>query len=84
VFRALCKLSMKNAPLEGTIDPFAVRGKIVSLELLKICLENSGPTFRAHSDRCAYPLLLPSSRRLTSQLCQDSWVQSRERGPVAI
>lgn len=54
VFRALCKLSMKNAPLEGTIDPFAVRGKIVSLELLKICLENSGPTFR-NSDRCACP-----------------------------
>lgn len=50
VFRALCKLSMKNAPQEGLADPFAIRGKIVALELLKIMLENAGTVFRT-SDR---------------------------------
>eukprot|EP00897_Mesotaenium_endlicherianum_P001745 jgi/Mesen1/1599/ME000134S00728 len=48
VFRALCKLSMKNPPQEGIIDPFAVRGKIVALELLKILLENAGAIFRTN------------------------------------
>lgn len=48
MFRALCKLSMKNPPLEGVLDPFAVRGKIVSLELLKIMLENAGAVFRTN------------------------------------
>ncbi|GBG70987.1 hypothetical protein CBR_g8287 [Chara braunii] len=46
VFRALCKLSMKAPPQEGNADPFAVRGKIVALELLKILLENAGAVFR--------------------------------------
>lgn len=50
VFRALCKLSMKNAPQEGVADPFSIRGKIVALELLKILLENAGTVFRT-SDR---------------------------------
>ncbi|CAM6091423.1 unnamed protein product [Calypogeia fissa] len=50
VFRALCKLSMKNPPQEGNVDPFSVRGKIVALELLKILLENAGAVFRT-SDR---------------------------------
>eukprot|EP00250_Pteridium_aquilinum_P020997 c25007_g1_i1 orf=351-5705(+) len=49
VFRALCKLSMKSSPQEGT-DPLALRGKIIALELLKILLENAGEVFRK-SDR---------------------------------
>lgn len=49
VFRALCKLSMRGPPQEGAgADPFAVRGKVVALELLKICLENSGAVFRTN------------------------------------
>eukprot|EP00850_Spirogloea_muscicola_P003472 SM000014S00260 [mRNA] locus=s14:364320:373142:+ [translate_table: standard] len=48
VFRALCKLSMKNPPAEGASDPFAIRGKIVALELLKILLENAGLVFRTN------------------------------------
>ncbi|CAK9230341.1 unnamed protein product [Sphagnum troendelagicum] len=50
VFRALCKLSMKNAPQEAVADPFSIRGKIIALELLKILLENAGTVFRT-SDR---------------------------------
>ncbi|KAJ7513781.1 hypothetical protein O6H91_23G014100 [Diphasiastrum complanatum] len=46
VFRALCKLSMKNLPPEGTTDPFSFRGKMIALELLKIVLENAGTIFR--------------------------------------
>lgn len=49
VFRALCKLSMKSSPQEGT-DPLSMRGKIIALELLKILLENAGEIFRK-SDR---------------------------------
>ena len=45
IFRALCKLSMK-ANSEG--DPFAIRGKMLSLELIKVLLQNAGPTFRTH------------------------------------
>ena len=45
VFRALCKLSMKVSPQEGT-DPASLRGKIIALELLKILLENAGEIFR--------------------------------------
>jgi brefeldin A-inhibited guanine nucleotide-exchange protein len=55
VFRALCKLSMKNAPQEAVADPFSIRGKIIALELLKILLENAGTVFRT-SDR--YPFFL--------------------------
>ncbi|CAN6466526.1 unnamed protein product [Victoria cruziana] len=46
VFRALCKLSMKTPPKDGSADPLLMRGKIVALELLKILLENAGAIFR--------------------------------------
>ena len=45
VFRALCKLSMKSSSQEAG-DPLSMRGKILSLELLKILLENAGEVFR--------------------------------------
>jgi len=51
VFRALCKLSMKAAPegaaASSVADAFAHRGKVLSLELLKILLANAGPVFRS-------------------------------------
>eukprot|EP00850_Spirogloea_muscicola_P010395 SM000061S19222 [mRNA] locus=s61:207593:216818:+ [translate_table: standard] len=37
-----------NPPAEGASDPFAIRGKIVALELLKILLENAGLVFRTN------------------------------------
>lgn len=43
VFRALCKLSMKTMPDKP--DPASVRGKVLSLSLLQILLENGGPVF---------------------------------------
>ncbi|PKA61135.1 Brefeldin A-inhibited guanine nucleotide-exchange protein 2 [Apostasia shenzhenica] len=46
VFRALCKLSMKSPTKEALAVPSQMKGKIVSLELLKILLENAGAVFR--------------------------------------
>jgi brefeldin A-inhibited guanine nucleotide-exchange protein len=43
VFRALCKLAKKPGDLQNVA---VVRGKTLSLELLKILLENAGPVFR--------------------------------------
>jgi len=47
VFRALCKLSMKTGH-DGPSDHFALRGKVLSLELIKILLEKSGRVFQVH------------------------------------
>ncbi|KAI8465270.1 MAG: hypothetical protein J3K34DRAFT_525495 [Monoraphidium minutum] len=47
VFRALCKLSIRTSDSATVADPTAVRGKLLALELLKVLLENSGPTFRS-------------------------------------
>eukprot|EP01018_Ginkgo_biloba_P032255 Gb_26513 [translate_table: standard] len=46
VFRALCKLSMKTPSQEGSIDPLLMRGKVLSLELLNILLQNAGAVFQ--------------------------------------
>jgi len=51
VFRSLCKLSMKSAA-EGSgsaAEAFALRGRLLSLELLKVLLANAGPVFRGCS-----------------------------------
>eukprot|EP00879_Flechtneria_rotunda_P009955 GHRR01010411.1.p1 GENE.GHRR01010411.1~~GHRR01010411.1.p1 ORF type:complete len:1258 (+),score=566.72 GHRR01010411.1:286-4059(+) len=48
VFRALCKLSIRTSDSVTVSDPTAVRGKLLALELLKVLLENSGPTFRSN------------------------------------
>jgi brefeldin A-inhibited guanine nucleotide-exchange protein len=47
VFRALCKLSMKTSG-ESASDQLAIRGKILSLELIKVLLQNSGKIFQTH------------------------------------
>jgi len=58
LFRALCKLSMKNQSLvdgkDGddmhTPDPVALRSKVLSLDLVLNILEASGPAFRESRD----------------------------------
>ncbi|CAK9112528.1 Brefeldin A-inhibited guanine nucleotide-exchange protein 1 (Brefeldin A-inhibited GEP 1) (ADP-ribosylation factor guanine nucleotide-exchange factor 1) (p200 ARF guanine nucleotide exchange factor) (p200 ARF-GEP1) [Durusdinium trenchii] len=58
LFRALCKLSMKNQNLvdgaggdEPHIpDPIALRSKVLSLDLVLSILEGSGPAFRRSKD----------------------------------
>ncbi|KAG6522238.1 brefeldin A-inhibited guanine nucleotide-exchange protein 1-like isoform X1 [Zingiber officinale] len=48
LFRNLCKLSMKFSAQENPEDPLLMRGKVLSLELLKIGIENAGPLWRAN------------------------------------
>lgn len=43
LFKNLCKFSMKfSAPGENPEDPLLLRGKVLSLELLKLVIENAG------------------------------------------
>ncbi|CAK7329053.1 unnamed protein product [Dovyalis caffra] len=46
LFRYLCKLSMKFSSQESPDDQILLRGKILSLELLKVIIDNGGPIWR--------------------------------------
>ncbi|XP_042435949.1 brefeldin A-inhibited guanine nucleotide-exchange protein 1-like [Zingiber officinale] len=48
LFKNLCKLSMKFSTQENPEDPLLMRGKVLSLELLKIGIETAGPLWRAN------------------------------------
>lgn len=46
LFKNLCKLSMKFSSQEHSDDQILLRGKVLSLELLKVILDNGGPFWR--------------------------------------
>ncbi|CAM8941877.1 unnamed protein product [Rhodiola kirilowii] len=46
LFKNLCKLSMKFSTQEHSDDQILLRGKILSLELLKVIMDNGGPIWR--------------------------------------
>lgn len=48
LFKNLCKLSMKFSAQDNPDDPYLLRGKVLSLELLKVMMENSGPIWRTN------------------------------------
>ncbi|XP_058213796.1 brefeldin A-inhibited guanine nucleotide-exchange protein 1 isoform X1 [Rhododendron vialii] len=48
VFKNLCKLSMKYSSQENPDDQILLRGKILSLELLKVIMDNAGPIWRTN------------------------------------
>ncbi|CAK9145969.1 unnamed protein product [Ilex paraguariensis] len=48
LFKNLCKLSMKFSSQEHPDDQILLRGKILSLELLKVIMENAGPVWRTN------------------------------------
>ncbi|XP_048128461.1 brefeldin A-inhibited guanine nucleotide-exchange protein 1 isoform X2 [Rhodamnia argentea] len=48
LFKNLCKLSMKFSTQEQTDDQILLRGKILSLELLKVVIDNGGPIWRTN------------------------------------
>ncbi|XP_061978991.1 brefeldin A-inhibited guanine nucleotide-exchange protein 1-like isoform X1 [Populus nigra] len=48
LFRNLCKLSMKFSSQETPDDQILLRGKILSLELLKVIIDNGGPIWRTN------------------------------------
>ncbi|XP_031128388.1 brefeldin A-inhibited guanine nucleotide-exchange protein 1 [Ipomoea triloba] len=47
LFKNLCKLSMKFSSPEHSDDQILLRGKILSLELLKVVMDNAGPIWRS-------------------------------------
>ncbi|OVA00689.1 hypothetical protein BVC80_9085g106 [Macleaya cordata] len=48
LFKNLCKFSMKFSTQENPEDPLLIRGKVLSLELLKVLMENGGPIWRTN------------------------------------
>ncbi|KAI3736492.1 hypothetical protein L6452_16034 [Arctium lappa] len=48
VFKNLCKLSMKFSSQEQPDDQILLRGKMLSLELLKVIMETGGPIWRTN------------------------------------
>lgn len=48
LFRNLCRFSMKFPTSENAEDPLLMRGKVLSLELLKMVIDNSGPVWRTN------------------------------------
>ncbi|XVE49637.1 hypothetical protein DITRI_Ditri01bG0097500 [Diplodiscus trichospermus] len=48
VFKNLCKLSMKFSTQENPDDQILLRGKTVSLELLKVVMDNGGSVWRSN------------------------------------
>ncbi|KAM1764560.1 hypothetical protein EV2_003811 [Malus domestica] len=46
LFKNLCKLSMKYSSQEHSDDQILLRGKVLSLELLKVVMDNGGPIWR--------------------------------------
>uniref|UniRef100_A0A1J3GVQ6 Brefeldin A-inhibited guanine nucleotide-exchange protein 4 n=1 Tax=Noccaea caerulescens TaxID=107243 RepID=A0A1J3GVQ6_NOCCA len=48
LFKNLCKLSMRFSSQENNDDQIMVRGKTLSLELLKVIVDNGGPVWRSN------------------------------------
>ncbi|KAL6874044.1 hypothetical protein ACP4OV_014126 [Aristida adscensionis] len=48
LFKNLCKLSMKFATPDNPDDPVLLRGKVLSLELLRMVVDNAGPFWKTN------------------------------------
>ncbi|XP_062229284.1 brefeldin A-inhibited guanine nucleotide-exchange protein 1-like isoform X1 [Phragmites australis] len=48
LFKYLCKLSMKFATPDNPDDPLLLRGKVLSLELLRMVVDNAGPFWKTN------------------------------------
>lgn len=48
LYKNLCKLSMKFSSQDHQDDQILLRGKILSLELLKVIMQNAGPVWRTN------------------------------------
>ena len=53
LFKNLCKLSMKFSH-DHPDDQILLRGKVLSLELLKVVMENAGPVWRANERQVSF------------------------------
>jgi len=64
LFKNLCKLSMKFSLQEHSDDQMLLKGKILSLELLKVIMDNGGPVWRS-DERQVQPFTFFSIALLT-------------------
>lgn len=65
LFKNLCKLSMKFSSPDHPDDQILLRGKILSLELLKVVMDNGGPIWRSDERLVFHSIIcLPSFNRL--------------------
>lgn len=54
LFKNLCKLSMKFSMPDNPEDPLLLRGKVLSLELLKMVVDNAGPFWRTNDRHATF------------------------------
>lgn len=54
LYKNICKLSMKFSSQEHQDDQILLRGKILSLELLKVIMDNAGPVWRTNERQVSF------------------------------
>ncbi|CAD6247718.1 unnamed protein product [Miscanthus lutarioriparius] len=60
LFKNLCKLSMKFSTPDNPEDQMLLRGKVLSLELLKMVIDNAGPFWRTNEKYDPIPVVVSS------------------------
>jgi brefeldin A-inhibited guanine nucleotide-exchange protein len=58
LFKNLCKLSMKFGTPDNPDDPVLLRGKVLSLELLRMVVDNAGPFWKTSEKYVRIAMLL--------------------------
>lgn len=54
LFKNICKLSMKFGTPDNPDDPMLLRGKVLSLELLRMVIDNAGPIWKKNEKYVLY------------------------------
>ncbi|PWA76858.1 SEC7-like guanine nucleotide exchange family protein [Artemisia annua] len=85
VFKNLCKLSMKFSSQDQSDDHILLRGKMLSLELLRVIMDNAGPIWRTNErqvPKCdqTISLLVPVEEQRASLLSKFRSVLKSEIG----
>jgi brefeldin A-inhibited guanine nucleotide-exchange protein len=71
LFKNLCKLSMKFATPDNPDEPLLLRGKVLSLELLRMVIDNAGPFWKTsdkyvHTYICFFSLYTATSHEFSA------------------
>ncbi|OEL17658.1 Brefeldin A-inhibited guanine nucleotide-exchange protein 1 [Dichanthelium oligosanthes] len=81
LFKNLCKLSMKFSTPDNPEDQMLLRGKVLSLELLKMVVDNAGPFWRTNEK---YDLIPAVVSVLCISIIQSVAMPSLEKLTVAV
>jgi brefeldin A-inhibited guanine nucleotide-exchange protein len=71
LFKNICKLSMKFGTPDSPDDPMLLRGKILSLELVRMVVDNAGPFWKTNEKYVPSSILLHTISVL-SYYCNES------------